>query len=152
MLSILVLFTSGCKKKDTPQDPVEQYVTLLKSNTYEKYTPIPKFTKDQIGALLKHANDTQVIQNFPIPMASSFSPYPEKKVGIIILYTIEGIRLQSLSGPSTRLHVTDSATPQRTVDLAEVFSYYSNWWDKNKDKSAEDLKKISPFEGTTLFW
>ena len=153
MFSMLVIFTSGCKKKDAaPKDAVEQYVALLKSNTYERNTPIPKFGKDQISALLKYANDSQVIQNFPIPTYSSLAGYPAQKVGVIILYTIESIRLQRLEGASTRLHVTDSTAPQRTVDLTELLPYYTSWWEKNKDKSADELKRTSPFEGTTLFW
>lgn len=153
LLSILLLSTNGCKKKEAqPQDEVASYVALLKSNRYERNMPIPKFGKDQISTLLQYADDIQVIQNFPIPAYSSLSAYPEQKVGVIILYTIESIRLQRLEGASTRLHVTDTAAPQRIVALTEILPFYRSWWDKNKAKSADELKNISPFEGTTLRW
>lgn len=152
LLSVISLSVGACKKNktDNNKDSADKYVSLLVANKYPKYDIIPKLDKEDIDLLLKHANNSNVIENYPIP-AFSAAAYGPQKVGMIILYTVESIRLQRPVGASSRPYVTDTAA-QRKADLAEVAQHYISWWNKNKDKTAEELKNISPFEGTALTW
>jgi hypothetical protein len=141
-----------CDKKDPHRNlSAKEYVAVLQANKYPKYDLIPKLDKTDIDYLLRYASDSQLIENYPIP-AFSAAYYGPQKVGMIILYTVESIRLQKENGASSHPYVRDTLTPKRSVELSELVPYYINWWQLHKNKTAEELKNISPLAGSTLKW
>ena len=75
----------GCEKQgDNPG--VEEYISQLKSNSYEAYE-LPAFKPADIPALLKYRNSTMVISNFPRNGISSLYA-PDCKLGMYVLWTM----------------------------------------------------------------
>ncbi|MBS0031846.1 DUF4943 family protein [Chitinophaga sp. 22321] len=153
ILCAAALSVNACQENKALQDKDDaaKYVSLLTANKYPKYDILPKLEKKDIGVLLKQAGNNDIIENYPIP-ALSAAAYGPQKVGMIILYTVESIRQQRPVGVSNRPFITDTTAPQRKVELAEVAGLYTSWWDQHKDKTAAELKNISPLEGTPFKW
>lgn len=153
MLSLFaaVTFNTCNNNTDKSHMTAKQYVSLLKANKYPKYDLVPALQPADIAVLMKHVNDEQVIDNYPIPAMSAAQHGPQQ-VGMIVLYTIESIRLQRKNGVSNRPYVSDTADPNRRPPLKEVAPYYERWWAQYKDKNAEGLRQSAPLGGTTLTW
>jgi hypothetical protein len=152
IIVVLNMSANACKKNDPYKNlSAKEYVSVLQADKYPRYNLIPKFDKSDIDYLLRYASDSQVINNYPIPAFSSAFHGPQK-LGMIIMYTVESIRLQRENGVSVHPYVRDTTSPQRTVAVSELATYYINWWNENKTKTAEELKNISPLAGSTLIW
>lgn len=154
IVSLLSITGAACQKNKNNNDAVKaanEYITVLKADQYPRYEVIPKLDKAAIAVLIEHAEDSSVISNYPIPAyaAAYYGPQP---VGMIVMYTIESIRIQRSYGASTVPFVRDSAALQRKVTVAELAPHYIDWWKKNKDKSADELKQLSPLQGTPFVW
>lgn len=141
---------------------VDRYVELLKANQYDSIN-LPAFTFNDIPALLKYRNETQVITNFPINGISSFYK-PDCKLGMYVLWTIESIRAVSISSehlimrfPSQNpiLALRDSTGFNLVYDESSheiAAKAYYDWWENNKQKNFNEFKNIDPLTGTKYKW
>ncbi|SEW52706.1 DUF4943 family protein [Chitinophaga arvensicola] len=151
-LSVVAVSFNACQRKaDDGSAAAKKYVTQLKADKYPRYDIIPKLDTSAIPVLIQYVNDSSVIQNYPIPSLSAVA-YGPQQVGMIIMYTIESIRLQRVNGASSIPYARDTTAPDRKLTVAELAPHYVDWWNKNKDKPAEELKVISPLAGTSLSW
>ena len=154
VLFFAILFAmTSCLKDDNGNDPrrtsVEQYVTLLKSNSFS-FWDVPIFEISDIPVLLKHARNEQKITIYTTPpWSSAFYDTISASLGMVILWTIEGTRLD-VDHPSDTMIVVDGS--DRVITQSEVADLYERWWTKNKGKTIAQLKEISPLEGTTFNW
>ncbi len=141
---------------------VDRYVELLKANQYDSIN-LPAFTFNDIPALLKYRNETQVITNFPHNGISSLYA-PDCTLGMYVLWTIESIRAVAIDSKylimrfpsqnpilalrdSTELKlVTDETSHQTTA------KYYYDWWENNKKKNFNEFKNIDPLIETKYKW
>lgn len=148
---ILLLFTAGsCKKSNTaPLELVEQFVKEVKAERYEEIM-LPEFNASHIDALMQHASDNQTVTMYPHPSYSSYYGGPVA-VGLVMLYTIEAVRLQ-VEWPSSTVRVFDEQDLSREVPLSEVLPYYKDWWAENEGKSPSELMEADPLEGSGLTW
>ena len=154
-----VLGLIGCEK-ETDNTAVEDYISQLRSNTYEAYE-LPAFLPSDIPALLKYRNETTVITHFPRNGISSYWT-GECKLGIYVLWTIESIRaaeteskyligrfpsqnpiLALKSSPELRL-VNDENSH---IEAADAYYY---WW--NALYIFTDKMKSDPLEDTDYRW
>ncbi len=155
VVSILCLSVSCLKDNqvgiDDQEMSVEQYVALLKSEKFDFYQ-MPVFEISDIPELLKYTRDEQEQVFYTINDLHSSVPSQRltTTVGMVILWTIEGTRLD-VDYPSVAPIVWDGET-HRILEMNEVADLYDAWWEKNKEKSASELKKKSPFERTHFFW
>jgi len=141
---------------------VDRYVELLKANQYDSIN-LPAFTFNDIAALLKYRNETQIITNFPHNAISSFYE-PDCKLGMYILWTIESIRAVAVDSkylvmrfPSQNpiLALRDSTgfnlVHDDTSHEIAAKAYY-DWWENNKQKNFNEFKNIDPLTGTKYKW
>ena len=156
----------GCEKKDD-RISVEKYVRLLKTNKY-KNAELPAFTLEDISELLKYRNEKNVITNFPRNSLSSVF-HVEVELGIYILWTIESIRMASVTGytrmfPSLEPFLIprnpedfeldyDQAAHQQEAHQTASNAYY-NWWTRSFVSSLSfDLYiQIDPLKDTKYKW
>lgn len=152
----------GCQKVKTDvNSDVENYISLLKSNSYESEY-LPDFIPEHIPALMKYRNDTLLISNYPHNPISSFHG-SDYKLGVLVLWTIESIRKTEISGkkhPMNRfpslnpvLKSRDSNEPGQDINNSSLgiaaMAYYS-WW--NTIVPFEQLKRVDPLDQTNLNW
>lgn len=145
--TVSLIAAASCKKSGL--DIVEKFVQEVKAERYQEMT-LPAFNRSHIGDLMQHASDQQMVSDYPRPMYSSYYGGPIE-VGLVMLYTIEAVRLQ-VDWPSIAVRVFDEQDLSREVPLSEVLPYYKDWWAENKGKSAAALKTIDPLEGSGLTW
>ena len=150
--AILFAMTSCLKDdngNDTRRTSVEQYVTLLKSNSFS-FWDVPIFEISDIPALLKYVrNEQKITINTTPTWSSAFYAPIDASLGMVILWTIEGTRLD-VDHPSDTMIVVDGS--DREVAQSDVADLYERWWNKNNGKTITQLKEISPFEGTNFSW
>ena len=129
---------------------VEQFVSWLKSGNFNIWD-VPIFDISDIPSLLKYVrNEQTVVVETNSPLSSQFA-YPIKvSMGMVILWIIEGTRLD-VDHPSATMTVVDESTG-RLIPQNDIALMYEHWWDKNKNKTIAQLKEISPFEGTNFIW
>lgn len=153
IVGLLSITGAACQKKknNSSVTAANEYITVLKADHYPRYEVIPKLDKAAIAVLIEHVEDSNLINNYPIP-AYGAAYYGPQSVGMIVMYTIESIRIQRSYGASTVPFVRDTAALQRKVTVAELAPHYIDWWSKNKDKSADELKQLSPLQGTPFVW
>ena len=161
----MVAFIS-CEKKDD-RISVEKYVRLLKTNKY-KNAKLPAFTLEDISELLRYRNEKDVITNFPRNgLSSAF--HVEVELGIYILWTIESIRMSSITGytrifPSLEPFLIprnpedfelgyDPVAHQQEAHQTASNAYY-NWWTSSYVSSLSfDLYiQIDPLKDTKYKW
>lgn len=134
---------------DTNEILVEEYVALLKSGNYA-LTKMPVFEIRDIPELLKHVRDEQKITNYPFAPYAPAQP-PAVEVGFVVLWTIEGTRLDT-DYPSMYPLVSDCTTRNTFAALEEVVVIYEKWWEESKGKSHAELIKTLPLAETGLCW
>ncbi|MGV3762680.1 DUF4943 family protein [Parapedobacter sp.] len=144
---LLTATVAACKKSEV--DLVEKFVQEVKAERYEEIK-LPAFNVSHIDALMQHASDKQMVSNYPRPMYSSYYGGPIE-VGLVMLYTVEAIRVQ-VDWPSSTVRVFDEQDLSREVPLSEVLPYYKKWWTENKGKSAAELMETDPLDGSGLTW
>ncbi len=135
----------------TREMSVQQYVALLQSGKFDA-GDIPVFAISDIPELFTHVRDVRKLTFYPWknPMSSRFRQETETTVGMVVLWTIEGTRLD-VDHPSEAPTVIDK-TYFRQISQSVVVDLYEQWWEKNGGKTARELKEISPLEGTNLVW
>jgi hypothetical protein len=154
-----VLGLIGCEK-EADNTAVEDYVNLLRTNTYEAYE-LPAFLPSDIPALLKYRNETTVITQFPRNGISSHWT-GECKLGMYVLWTIESIRAAETESkyligrfPSQNpILALKSSTELRFVydenSHNEAADAYFHWW--NALYIFTDKMKSDPLEDTDFRW
>lgn len=78
-----------------PRYEIDSLIAMLKSNTYNSRFPLLLW--EDIPGLIKVANDTTLISNFPTNSLSSFSQ-KECYVGVLSMWLIESIRITETKG------------------------------------------------------
>lgn len=148
--------------KEISKLTVDRYVELLKVNQYDSIN-LPAFTYNDIPALLKYRNETQVITNFPHNGISSLYA-PDCTLGMYVLWTIESIRAVSINSKylimrfpsqnpilalrdSTGLNLVYDETSHQTIAKA-----YYDWLENNKQKNFNEFKNIDPLVETKYKW
>ena len=165
-LIVCITLTSflGCDNNETEdlnKIDVDRYVELLKAGKYTSLE-LPEFTYQDIPALLKYSNETQVIKDFPINGISSLW-LPECTLGMYVLWTIESIRAIAIDSkyligrfPSQNPIVQKIEEPYDIGDENEVHQIisqaYIDWWENSKDKEFEEFKNIDPLLKTGYGW
>ena len=163
---IFVLFTSvACdKEKITPGDQpeVQQFIQDLRDGKYSEMT-LPTFTPTQIPALMLYRDEEEMITAFPRNPISSFYQ-PEVRLGIVVLWTIESIRLSQVDGAQTVMGFPSQnpALAKRgatTLELADVASShksaakaYYDWWKANRNKQFKEYCQTDPLTQTPYRW
>lgn len=168
-IKIIILFAAlisffSCDKEDAEdltKVSVERYIELLKQGKYDS-RDLPDFTYQDIPALLKYRNDTQMITDFPYNPISSF--YTEEcSLGMYVLWTIESIRTTALSHdpssgkfPSLNPMVGQKGEEYEIKtgsEIQEIVSKeYFDWWEGNKNKNFEEFKDIDPLSDSEYRW
>lgn len=165
MVSLTILIS--CNKNDTEEYPnpnpnVEKYIELLKSNQYDSLN-LPAFTYQDIPALLKYRNETQIITNFPHNPISSFWG-PECKLGMYVLWTIESIRAVAINSkylikrfpsqnPVLGLRNAAEYSPVNSDESHKIAAKaYYDWWYEHRNKSFSAYMNIDPLGKTTYQW
>ena len=167
LIFLLTINLWNCDKNETDEinnPDVENYIELLKSNKYES-GELPEFTSDDIPALLAYINDNSVVNKFPHnPISSYAPPSPDYRLGVLVLWTIESIRVVScgephiLRFPSQHPFVQTKYEPYEWITNHdnEVYNIirqaYSNWWEENKNKKFSNFCDIDPLENTEYSW
>jgi hypothetical protein len=171
-LFILVSFIGlvGCDKKDNEEITnltnlnVEKYIELLKSDQFVSYK-IPAFTSNDIPSLLKYRNDNEIVTKFPANSISSHAMVdPKYKLGVLVLWTVESIRISSLKNsmngnfPSQNPFIALRNNPSEWVldynnqAYSIISQAYFDWWENNKNKDFEQFKSIDPLINTNYIW
>lgn len=157
----------GCNKKDNEETinlDVEKYIELLKSNQFVS-GKIPSFTSNDIPSLLKYRNDNQIVTTFPANPISSYAiTEPKYKLGVLVLWTVESIRISSVKNsingnfPSQNPFIALRNNPSEWVldynsQAYDIISQaYFNWWENNKYKGFDQFKNIDPLANTNYVW
>jgi len=170
-LFILVSFIGlvGCDKKENEEITnltnldVEKYIELLKSDQFVSYK-IPAFTPNDIPSLLKYRNDNEIVSKFPVNGISSYAMEPKYKLGVLVLWTVESIRISSLKNsingifPSQNPFIALRNNPSEWVLDYNNQAYgilsqaYFDWWENNKNKDFNQFKSIDPLINTNYIW
>ncbi|RIJ45194.1 DUF4943 domain-containing protein [Maribellus luteus] len=167
---ILIGFFAGllsCSKDDTEEinnPDVETYIELLKANQYDSFK-LPEFSSDDIPALLQYTNDFSVVNKFPSnPISSYAEPNPDYKLSVLVLWTIESIRLAATDNKRVFGFASQNPFVQTKSEPIEWFTdhdseiyntirqAYSNWWDENKHKKFSSFCNIDPLSETEYRW
>ena len=126
VMAILIFFFSlsfvSCTEEtlDYNNPDVDLFVKQLKAGKYSVESPeglntIPRFTVDDIGDLLKYAEDLTVIPSFPLAPVS-YSAGGKLRLGECILWTVETIRLgQNASMAVSYTHLRAHETGRNLV-------------------------------------
>ena len=120
VMAILIFFFSlsfvSCTEEtlDYNNPDVDLFVKQLKAGKYSVESPeglntIPRFTVDDIGDLLKYAEDLTVIPSFPLAPVS-YSAGGKLRLGECILWTVETIR----------------------DEVLDASARYRRWWENRK--------------------
>jgi len=133
---ILLVASFSCNKEGNVHITVDRYVKLLKANKYNN-THLPAFTLEDIDELLKYRNEKALISNYPRNNLSSIYQH-EVELGIFILWTIEAIRLSSITGltgifpslvPAFIPRNAEYYDAEKQQEARQVASNaYYNWW------------------------
>lgn len=172
ILKILILIgffaaSFSCNKNDTEEinNPnVETYIELLKANQYDS-SKLPAFSSKDIAPLLAYIDDNSVVNKFPHNPISSFaSQSPDYRLGILVLWTIESIRVaacnnkSSFGFPSLHPFVQTKSEPIEWITNHDDEVYYtvrqaySTWWNENNHKEFIDYCIVDPLENTNYNW
>ena len=98
LLTLALTFTACHAETFDAENPdVDLFVDQLRSGKYhpdgdDALGKVPKFTREDIGRLLKYADDLTLIPSFPLATAS-YSAAGRLRLGECILWTVETIRL-----------------------------------------------------------
>ncbi len=164
LVMITLLILSDCKYDSDlyVNLNVENYIELLKSNSFDSIT-LPAFTSNDIPALLKYRNENQIISNFPHnPFSSLYGP--ECKLGMYVLWTIESIRAVSINSEYLimRFPSQNPVLALRNSDRLELVfddtshaisaKAYFDWWNDNSMKDFDEFKNIDPLDSTDYKW
>lgn len=156
----------SCDKNNTKiyNRDVETYIELLQTNQYEA-SILPEFSSNEIPTLLQFIHDNSVVNKFPHnPISSYAPPNPEYRLGVLVLWTIESIRVTACNDkhifgfPSQHPFVQTKSEPTEWIINHNDVVYdtikvaYFNWWNDNKNKKFSNFCNIDPLENTNYSW
>lgn len=167
-LILLVSFMSimwACDKETeiTENTEVIQYIEQLADNKYDsKY--LPEFTSKDIPALLLYRNEETIVEKYPRnPLSSYFKQ--QCKIGVLVLWTIESIRLSTSQNIKSNIDrfpslnpILNIKNPQDGYELTpedaheEAAQAYFEWWQTYEDKPIDRIFNNSPLSDTNLSW
>lgn len=143
VLCSVLLGLSACREEvlDYDNPDVEVFVHQLKSGEYallndEGFGVLPRFSQEDIGELLKYADDLSFIPSFPLT-AVSYAPGGKLRLGECILWTVETIRLghpASMGCKMVRTNADDYEGIYFLTDdeVRDAVRHYRNWWEARK--------------------
>lgn len=140
-LMALALVSCGETTFDYQHPDVHLFVKQLKAGKYtavdaDGLCTLPKFTRADIGPLLKYAEDLTPISSFPLAPVS-YTAGGKLRLGECVLWTIESIRLgHNASMGCKMVHVNADnyegiffLTDDEVLDAA---ARYRRWWEARK--------------------
>lgn len=97
---------------------------------------MPKFTREDIGRLLKYADDLTLIPSFPLATAS-YSAGGRLRLGECILWTVETIRLGHNASMGCKMVHIDADNYEGIYFLSDeevldAAARYRRWWESRK--------------------
>ena len=164
-----IIFCMSCQKVDFDinHPDVGTFVNKLKNGTYDYYKKgengenlwlmMPKFTKDDIQALIDLSKDTSHITGFPANPASSMPVFPLDRhyyiLGECLLWIVEGIRNDTGFGSLNPYVINTTSTLNykalKGSKVLVIREFYIGWWGNYKDYGWKDK---NPLEGTLYRW
>lgn len=119
----------------------------------------PKLDWDDVAALLALADSDVALASFPVNPISSQSQ-EDCSTGMMALWLIEGIRLQSPNGyPSLNPLCFDAKDSMNQdwdasslANLPRAASAYRQWWQRVRSLPVSERKTINPLAGSGLAW
>lgn len=126
-------------------DPdVEVFVKQLKAGKLTIASPqegsdntvMPKFQVEDIGELLRYADDLSVIPSFPLAPVS-YSAGGRLRLGECILWTVETIRLGYHASMGCKMVHTDAENYEgfyflTDEEVIDAVARYRRWWESRK--------------------
>ena len=168
ILSVFIISLFSCNKEETDEfynNKVENYIGLLKSNQYLS-ADLPEFSYKHIPSLMKYINDIDVVNKYPYGPSQYAPQNPNYRLGVLVLWTIEFIRVKSIDSKSLFVGRFPSQNPivQRRDNYSDwiidhdneayevVRQAYFDWWEMNKNKKFSDFHDIDPLLNTEYEW
>ncbi|MDR0962973.1 MAG: DUF4943 domain-containing protein [Mediterranea sp.] len=142
-LACVILTSASCEEKtlDYNHPDVDLFVKQLKSGKYSIQNPqglenVPRFTHEDIGELLKYADDLTPIPSFPLALVS-YSAGGKLRLGECILWTIESIRLGQSASMGCKMVHTNADNYEGIYflsdeEMADAAARYHRWWENRK--------------------
>ncbi|MEL5895733.1 DUF4943 family protein [Bacteroides sp. GD17] len=140
-LSVLSLVSCSEETLDYNHPDVDLFVKQLKAGKYSAQSPdglsnVPKFTSEDIGELLKYAEDLTVIPSFPLAPVS-YSAGGKLRLGECILWTVETIRLGHNASMGCKMVRADAENYEGIYflsdeDVLDAAARYRRWWESRK--------------------
>lgn len=137
----IVLASCGKETFDYNNPNVELFVKQLKSGNYfvqesEGISHLPKFTQEDIEALLDYAEDLTVIPAFPLAPVS-YSAGGKLRLGECILWTVETIRLGHNASMGCKMVHIDAENYEGIYfltdeEVMDAVTRYRRWWETRK--------------------
>lgn len=150
-------------KKKMPRYDIDSLISMLKSNSYNSRFPL--LIWEDIPSLIKIANDTTLISNFP---HNGLSSYLQKEcyLGVLSMWLIESIRiteklgvysifgnLPSLNPILNNINGTEFRYQINTIKEMEAgYNLYLEWWEKIKNMDKRDAFMIDPLKNSDIEW
>lgn len=146
MLALFLFFSLSfvsCTEEtlDYNNPDVDLFVKQLKGGKYTVESPeglntVPRFTVDDIGDLLKYAEDLTVIPSFPLAPVS-YSAGGKLRLGECILWTVETIRLGHNASMGCKMVHVDAENYEGIYFLSDdevldAATRYRRWWESRK--------------------
>jgi len=158
---ILPIAFFSCNKEENGHINVDRYVKLLKTNKYNN-ARLPEFILEDIDELLKYRNEKDLITNYPRNNLSS-AFLVKVELGIYILWTIEAIRLSSITGLTGFPSLEPAFIPRNAEDYdaekqqearQEASNAYYNWWRMRgiTEANFDSWLNIDPLGDTKYKW
>ena len=146
-LLVGLVLISGCltacseETLDYEHPDVELFVKQLKAGKYSAQSSdgldnVPRFTIDDIGSLLKYAEDLTLISSFPLASVS-YSAGGKLRLGECILWTVETIRLGHHASMGCKMVHVDADNYEGIYFLSDeevldAAARYRRWWESRK--------------------
>lgn len=162
---LLVLFLlQACDTNDANDvydTLVEKFIWELKANQYEEFQ-FPPLSAGHIPELLDSGGETASTKTFPHNPFVCFMIGEETKVGVVVLWTIESLRMSYLEGKKELIYPSaDPLLIRKDMHMPREVSYsreshfnaydaYKTWWELNLPLA--EKMKINPLEESEFKW
>lgn len=140
-LALPFISCSNDETLDYDHPDVDLFVKQLKSGKYSVQSPdgvnqMPKFSMEDIGALLKYAEDLTVIPSFPLAPVS-YSAGGKLRLGECVLWTVETIRLGCNASMGCKMVHVNAENYEGIYFLSDdevldAATRYRRWWETRK--------------------
>lgn len=143
LIALSALSLASCSEETLDYDhpDIDLFVKQLKAGKYTTQSPdglsnVPKFTAEDIGELLKYAEDLTVIPSFPLAPVS-YSAGGKLRLGECILWTVETIRLGHNASMGCKMVCADAGNYEGIYflsdeDVLDAAARYRRWWESRK--------------------